>query len=148
MQSTFEKHSTGETTGVPTLIGLLDKKVVDTALRWLGIDRAQHRGYLWNDTGNADRLADLYGHELIYCAERRSYYVWTGQRWEFDEFMEVEKRAENTMLEAFDEAKHITDGEKRKAFLRFVNNSLSRAFAGEYDASRQEEGSTSQCERF
>jgi len=31
------------------------------------------------------------------------------------------------MLEAFGEAKHITDGEKRKAFLRFVNKSLSRA---------------------
>ena len=31
------------------------------------------------------------------------------------------------MLEAFAEAKHITDGEKRKAYLRFVNKSLSRA---------------------
>jgi putative DNA primase/helicase len=128
VQSTFEKHSAGgEITGVPTLIGLLDKKVVDTAFRWLGIDRAQHRDYHWNDTGNADRLADLYGHELIYCAERNSYYVWTGQHWRFDEFVEAEKRAEKTMLEAFAEATHITDGEKRKAFLRFVNSSLSRA---------------------
>ena len=128
VQSTFEKHSTGgEITGVPTLIEFLDKKVVDTALLWLGIDRALHRGYHWNDTGNADRLADLYGHELVYCTERKSYYVWTGQRWEFDEFIEVEKRAEKTILEAFAEAKHITDGEKRKAFLRFVNRSLSRA---------------------
>src|SRR5690349_25026531 len=31
------------------------------------------------------------------------------------------------MLEAFAEAKHITDGEKRKAFLKFVYGSLSRA---------------------
>ena len=128
MQSTFEKHSAGgEITGVPTLIELIDKKVVDTALRWLGIERTQHRDYHWNDTGNADRLADLYGHELVYCTERNSYYVWTGQQWRFDEFVEAEKRAEKTMLEAFAEAKHITDGEKRKAFLRFVNKSLSRA---------------------
>jgi putative DNA primase/helicase len=90
-------------------------------------DQAQHRDYHWNDTGNADRLSDLYGHELIYCTERNSYYVWTGQQWRFDEFVEAEKRAEKTMLEAFTEAKHITDGEKRKAFLRFVNRSLSRA---------------------
>jgi putative DNA primase/helicase len=41
--------------------------------------------------------------------------------------VEAEKRAEKTMLEAFAEAKHITDGEKRKAYLRFVNKSLSRA---------------------
>jgi hypothetical protein len=128
VQSTFEKHSAGgEITGVPTLIGLVDKKVVDVAFRWLGLDRAQHRDYHWNDTGNADRLADLYGHELIYCTERNSYYVWTGQQWRFDEFVEAEKRAEKTILEAFGEAKHITDGEKRKAFLRFVNKSLSRA---------------------
>jgi hypothetical protein len=76
VQSTFEKHSGGgEITGVPTLTGLFDKKVVDTTLRWLGIDRTQHRDYHWNDTGNADRLADLYEHELIYCTERKSYYV-------------------------------------------------------------------------
>jgi len=128
VQSTFEKHSAnGETTGVPTLLGLVDKKVVDTALRWLGIERTQHRNYHWNDTGNADRLADLYGHELVYCTERTSYYVWTGQQWQFDEFVEAEKRAEKTMLEAFAEAKNITDEEKRKAFLRFVNSSLSRS---------------------
>ena len=128
VQSTFEKHSAGgEITGVPTLIGLLDNKVVDTAFRGLGIDRAQHRDYHWNDTGNADRLADFYGHELIYCSERNSYYVWTGQKWMFDEFVEAEKRAEKTMLEAYAEATPITDAEKRKAFLRFVNGSLSRS---------------------
>jgi P4 family phage/plasmid primase-like protien len=128
VQSTFEKHSAnGETTGVPTLLGLVDKKVVDTVLRWLGIERTQHRNYHWNDTGNADRLADLYGHELVYCTERTSYYVWTGQQWQFDEFVEAEKRAEKTMLEAFAEAKNITDEDKRKAFLRFVNSSLSRS---------------------
>ena len=128
VRSTFEKHATGgEVTGVPTLIELVDKKVVDAALRWLGIERSQHRDYHWNDTGNADRFADLYGHELIHCTERKSYYVWTGRRWELDEFLEAEKRAEKTMLEAYAEATHITDGEKRKAFLRFVNKSLSRA---------------------
>jgi putative DNA primase/helicase len=128
VQSTFEKHAGGgEITGIPTLVGAIDKKVVDTALRWLGIERTQHRDYHWNDTGNADRLADLYGHDLIYCTERNSYYVWTGRQWRFDEFVEAEKRAEKTMLETFTEAKHITDGEERKAFLRFVNRSLSRA---------------------
>lgn len=128
VQSTFEKHTAdgGEITGMPTLHQLLDNRVVSAALRWLGFDRALRRDYHWNDTGNADRLADRYGHELIYCTERKGYYVWTGQRWQFDEFAEVEKRAEKTMLEAFDEAKHIADGDKRKAFLKFVNSSLSR----------------------
>ena len=104
--STFEKHRSGdEITGIPTLVELIDKKVVDTAVRWLGIQRTQQRDYQWNDTGNADRLADSYGHELVYCRERKNYYVWTGQQWQFDEFVEVEKRAEKTMIEAFAEAK-------------------------------------------
>jgi hypothetical protein len=68
VQSTFEKHSNGgDVTGVPTLLELIDKKVLDAALKWLGIERTRNRDYLWNDTGNADRLADLFGHELVCC---------------------------------------------------------------------------------
>jgi hypothetical protein len=37
VQSTFEKHAAGgEVTGVPTLVEIVDKKVVDGAFRWLG----------------------------------------------------------------------------------------------------------------
>ena len=62
VQSTFEKYSAGgEVTGIPSLVEVIDKKVVDTALRWLGIERAQHRNYHWSDTGNADRLATRTG---------------------------------------------------------------------------------------
>jgi P4 family phage/plasmid primase-like protien len=128
VQSTFEKHAgSGEITGIPTLAEVIDKKVVDTVLRWLSIEREQRRDYHSSDTGNADRLGDLYGHELVYCTERKNYYVWTGRQWQFDEFLEVEKRAEKTILEAFGEAKFIADADKRKTFLRFVNGSLSRA---------------------
>jgi hypothetical protein len=92
VQSTFDKLAAGsEVTGIPTLIEVVDKKVVGTALQWLGIDRSQKHDYLWNDTGNADRLADGYGHELIYCTARKSYYVWTGQQWQFDEFVEARR---------------------------------------------------------
>jgi hypothetical protein len=127
VQSTFEKYrADAEVTGVPTLLTLIDKRIVSAALEWLGIDRVQRNDYQWNDTGNADRLADLYGEELVYCTERRSYYVWTGQVWKIDEFVEVEKRAEKTMLEALGEAKHISDPQRRAAFARFINKSLSR----------------------
>lgn len=64
--------------------------------------------------------------KLTYCTERQSYYVWTGQQWQFDEFVEVEKRAEEAMLGAFADAKHIADSKERAAFLGFVNQSLSR----------------------
>jgi putative DNA primase/helicase len=82
--------------------------------------------YGWNDSGNADRLADAHGSDLIYCRERNSYYVWSGQRWEFDEFIEAEKRAEQTIRIAFAEAGAIQDEDERQAFLAFLNRSLSR----------------------
>jgi putative DNA primase/helicase len=82
--------------------------------------------YGWNDSGNADRLADAHGSDLIYCRERKSYYVWSGARWEFDEFIESEKRAEQTIRAAFAEAGTIQDEKKRSAFLAFLNRSLSR----------------------
>jgi Bifunctional DNA primase/polymerase, N-terminal len=92
VRDTFRNAAAGRVvTGTPTLQGIFDKRVVSKVLEWLRAERrapepdpqlaednqTQHRDYHWNDTGNADRLADLYGHELIYCTERNSYYVWT-----------------------------------------------------------------------
>ena len=82
-------------------------------------------GYERNDSGNADRLADVHGNDLLYCRERKSYYVWSGRRWEHDEGLEVERRGEQTMRNAFGEAGSIEDGAKRQTFLGFVNKSLS-----------------------
>jgi P4 family phage/plasmid primase-like protien len=143
VESTYQKLSAGgEITGLSKLGDILDERIIAKAITWLGLKslhtRIQgHRGpdpnaqqgrqYLCNDTGNADRLADLFGHELIYCNDRNSYYVWTGPRWQFDKFIEVETRAEKTILEAFGEATHISDADKRREFLKFVNGSLSRA---------------------
>ena len=81
-------------------------------------------GYGLNDTGNADRLTAAFGDDLIYCRERRSYYVWNDKRWVFDEFLEVEKRAEQTIRRAFAEAGAIDDDKTREVFLRFLNKSL------------------------
>jgi putative DNA primase/helicase len=82
--------------------------------------------YGLNDTGNADRLADAFGEDLIYCHERRAYYVWTGQRWQYDEFIQVERRAEQTIRGAFAEAGSLDDQTERTALFRFLNKSLSR----------------------
>ena len=44
VQSTLEKYRGGaEVTGVPTLFSLMDKRVVNASLEWLGIERAQRR---------------------------------------------------------------------------------------------------------
>ncbi len=86
--------------------GLLPPLLIISFRAALGVNRSAlriigHRGrpglslpppeaQVGHNTGNADRLADLHGHELIYCTERQSYYVWTGRQGRFDEFVEVE----------------------------------------------------------
>jgi putative DNA primase/helicase len=82
--------------------------------------------YGLNDTGNADRLADTFGEDLIYCHERQAYYVWTGRRWQIDGFIQVERRAEQTIRNAYAEAGSIGNSDNRKMFLSFLNKSLSR----------------------
>lgn len=37
-----------------------------------------------HETGNAERLAYRYGHQLRYCVEMRKWLVWDGCRWESD----------------------------------------------------------------
>ena len=80
-----------------------------------------------NDTGNANRLVKLFGHLLAHCGERKVLAFWTGKRWQFDQFVQVEKLAEKAMLAAYKEAADFADPAARKAFLRHVNGSLSRA---------------------
>ncbi|MCC6591157.1 MAG: bifunctional DNA primase/polymerase [Bryobacterales bacterium] len=83
--------------------------------------------FLWNDSGNADRLIARYGEDLIYCGERKSFMVWTGYHWAVDEFVRVERMAEETLRSSYREAGDIDQEDKRKAFLNFLNRSLSRA---------------------
>jgi phage/plasmid-associated DNA primase len=87
----------------------------------------EERRYLQTDVGNADRLVDAYGADLLYCPEHLTYMVWTGQRWvpDHDSHL-VEALAENTLRRMFAEAGGFEDKESRSGFLRFVNASLSR----------------------
>jgi putative DNA primase/helicase len=102
------------------------RKIAESVGRYpAAVPIAHSSAYLWNDTGNADRLADAQGKDLIYCPERKAYYVHTGRHWEYDDFRYVEKLAEQTMRAAYAEAGQMEKG-KRDEFLRFLNKSLSR----------------------
>jgi hypothetical protein len=59
--------------------------------------------YLRNDTGNADRLRDAQGQNLIYCPEH-GVMVWTGRHWKLDTFIFIERLAEQVVRKIFSEA--------------------------------------------
>lgn len=40
------------------------------------------RSFSWTDQGNAKAMAHLYGQDLLYCYQQRSWYRWNGTLWE------------------------------------------------------------------
>jgi len=80
-----------------------------------------------HDTGNADRLVAVHGSRLLYCEDRASFGVWAGDRWILDRGLLVSRLAEKVIRSAFGETGRITDSDKRKAFFRHLNLSLSRS---------------------
>jgi putative DNA primase/helicase len=78
-----------------------------------------------NDAGNADRLVDAFGRDLIYCPEQ-GFMVWTGNQWAPDEFILVERLAEQTMRRAFAELGDLDESNDRSKLSKFFNRSLER----------------------
>ncbi len=114
-----------EVNGVDDLIGAWGAEKVLDFIETAAKPWQPHYG--WNDAGNGDRLADAYGDDLIYCDERKGLMVWAETHWTFDQFIRAERLAEKTLLSAFAEASRIADEKDRKAFLKFLNESLERS---------------------
>lgn len=138
VSSTYKAMAEGVPfTGIPKLKEAIDKRVVDAVLKWLGIslpeqapaasDSAIVTDRMCNDTGNADRLVEAHGADLMYCEQRECFAVWTGSHWKLDRSMIVSRMAEKVMLKAFEETALFSDKEARAAFFKFVNRSLQRA---------------------
>jgi hypothetical protein len=82
--------------------------------------------FLWNDSGNADQLALMYGRDLLYCVERKAYYTWDGARWMYDDFRTVEGMAERTLLYMRAHAAKIELAQRRDRQLRRVVIGIQR----------------------
>jgi len=77
-----------------------------------------------SDTGNARRFVNMYSHKVKYCAAKRTWYVFDGQRWKDDTLHEVEHMAKEIPRTILREADRHTD-EDKKAYLKFARQSES-----------------------
>lgn len=75
---------------------------------------AEHR----TDTGNARRLARLYGDRMRYCVPHRSWYVWNGKIWAPDQELEVDRIAKEMVRDMFREAAEIEDSKQREDLVK------------------------------
>ena len=80
--------------------------------------------YTLDDTGNAYRFRDAYGEDLRYDHVNRSWYRWTGQRWEPDQTGAV-KRLANRLLEGME---HIARESGNGELMRHVRRTRSSKY--------------------
>lgn len=66
------------------------------------------------DTGNAERLVLRHGDKIRYCHPQRTWWVWTGRRWEADRNGKVMDLAKAVARELYESAWEIPDPERKK----------------------------------
>jgi len=69
--------------------------------------------------GNASRMLDKYGNEIMFVAETGNWYRWNAVYWEPCVNMVIEQYAKQTVLALGDEAKKIDDDAQRAEFYQF-----------------------------
>ncbi len=65
--------------------------------------RSARTAFAATDLGNAERLVARHGPDLLYCADRRSWLIWDGARWQPDRRGEIQARAIDTVRAIADE---------------------------------------------
>ena len=69
--------------------------------------------------GNAERMLDRYGHELMYVPEIDTWFMWTGIYWHKSSNVELEHLAKETIRLLPDEAHSIESDSERAEFFKF-----------------------------
>ncbi len=83
----------------------------------IALDDAQKRPM--TEFGNASRMLDAYGTEIMYVAETSCWFRWNSIYWEPCVNMVIEQYAKQTVLALGDEAKKIDDDAQRAEFYQF-----------------------------
>jgi len=87
-----------------------------------GSDRESRR---LTDLGNAERLVDLHGENILYCPQV-GWLIWNDKRWRRDELGEILARAKETVRLILQEAHATQDDERRQAIIRHAAKSESK----------------------
>lgn len=81
--------------------------------------------YDQNDTGNAERMYDLFGKSLRYSYENKVWYFWNGKVWAEDKTGKIKRLADETLENMKKEAYKEEDADKQLAMLKWINKSSS-----------------------
>lgn len=79
------------------------------------------------DLGNGRRMAARHGTDMRYCHPWREWLMWDGRRWQRDDTAEAHRRAKDTALAIFDEAREERDADRQKALAKWAGASQASA---------------------
>lgn len=95
--------------------------------KFLGWERPVHRElrrhYARSDLGNAERFVDMHGDSVRWCPARKSWLVYDGRRWSWDECGQIVKLAQETARSIHRDAATEEDLAKQREIARFAISS-------------------------
>ena len=105
VRTTAQKLQSGQpVTGGPELAKLVGEDVVERVREWLGLVRATTCDLYASPTtasGNAERLIEFHGDDLLWLNETQSFLVWDDVRWKRDARDEAREMTRKTMIELY-----------------------------------------------
>lgn len=111
----YMKDHTGEEFRV-----LMDNAVVHKAAKVA-------RSYRMNDTGNAQRMYDLFGEDLLYCHKSKKWLTWDTCRWREDDIGNIYKLAKKSVEAIHDYADDLEDENLLKKWQKHASSAGSTA---------------------
>lgn len=85
------------------------------------------RGRSLTDAGNAERLVDRHGENLLYCHKWGKWLIWDGAVWKIDASDRIKKYAIETARGIYEEAQSVKDTETQKRLSRHAIASQSKS---------------------
>lgn len=91
VQDTYARYAQGQLiTAAPTLEDFFDARIVAAIRKWLNLSKTAYGGDVgpdgWplSDIGNAERFAEKWRGQLLYCEDEKTWYWYDGRRWQRD----------------------------------------------------------------
>src|SRR5215211_718272 len=105
-------------------LGELFPKLPEKIADFLGWERPnmreQRRHYMRTDLGNAERFVDTHRDRVLWCPARKSFLVWDGKRYAWDERGEAVKLAHLVARSIFHAAADAESEEEQKAITKWA----------------------------
>ena len=139
MREKWDRRQSGTTYGSITtqkaIVGTTDvydpmmgEQAVSVSAGKFKSKKKPRKDYPHNDTGNANRFADMFRHVLRYSYQNKSWLFWDGKKWSEDITGELKKLVDLTIDDMKRQAFEMEDEEEQSALLKWIQKTSASKF--------------------